>query len=188
MRCKEIKRHRLGQLNMMKIRQAYLTSRVSEGDLAKFPDLAKINIQISQWYEDESKSITLMSRSQDINLSEKVRIYHHELHKTFCKNLSILKLQTLLGILEGHPACAKALEDNVAAHLLNPAPLNPLAQAILLSEVELCFTDSDNETLRAVPSKQEVKEVLDTCRGHAALGSDSLTAFFYQQCWDIVGD
>ena len=71
---------------MLKVRQAYLTSRVSKGDPSMLHNLAKINIQVSRLYEDESKSINLMSRSHDINLSEKVKIYHHGLHKSFCKN------------------------------------------------------------------------------------------------------
>ena len=83
------------------------------------------------------------------------------------------------GEVEGHEACAFALEANVADHLLNPALLDHQAQDILLNEVEQCFTDDDNVTLRAPPTKSEIKKVLDSCRAHAAPGTDGLTVFFY---------
>ena len=92
------------------------------------------------------------------------------------------------GLVEGHEACAAALEANVANHLLNPAPLNPSAQEILLAEVERCFSDDDNNMLIAPPTKSEVKKVLDSCQPHAAPGTDGLTVHFYKTCWPIMGD
>ena len=80
-----------------------------------------------------------MSRSNDVNLNEKVRIYHHGQHLQFRKRSSILKLQTPQGIVEGHSECAKALESNVSDHLSNPALLDPLAQDILLNEVDVAL-------------------------------------------------
>ena len=76
-RGKEIKKQRIGQLNVLKIRQAYLTSRVSTsmGDLTHLTDLIGVNISISNWYESESAAINIFSRYQDINLNEKVRIF-----------------------------------------------------------------------------------------------------------------
>ena len=127
-----------------------------------------------------------MSRSNDLNLSEKVCIYHHGQHKQFRKRSSILKLMTSEGFIEGHEACASALEANVASHLLNPAQLDPLAQEILLAEVESSFTDEDNDKLVAPPNKVEIKKVLDFCRPHAAPGTDGLTVFFYKTCWNII--
>ena len=72
------------------------------------------------------------------------------------------------GFIEGHEACASALEANVASHLLNPAQLDPLAQEILLAEVESSFTDEDNDKLTAPPTKSEIKSILDLCCAHAA--------------------
>ena len=87
-----------------------------------------------------------------------VRIYHHGQHKQFRKRSSILKLMTPDGIVEGHQACAAALEANVVSHLLTPALLNPQAQEILLAEVEQCFTDDDNNKLAAPPDKAEIEK------------------------------
>ena len=83
------------------------------------------NLLISRWYEKESEKINLMARSDDLNLSEKVRIYHYGQPKQFRKRSSILKLMTPVGLEEGHEACASALEANVNDHLLNPAQLEP---------------------------------------------------------------
>ena len=187
-RGKELKKERLGKLNILKVRQAYLASRINVGYTPLLTQLMEIKQKISQWYENESRSIILESRARDINENEKVRIYHHGLHAKFLKKSSILKLQTTSGIVEGHDACAKALEENVADHLLTPAPLNPLAQDLLLAEVDSCFTAEDNRKLQKLPSKGEVKEVLASCRPHAAPGTDSLTAYFYQKAWNIIGD
>ena len=137
-----------------------------------------VNLKISRWYSDKSYKITLISRSEDLNLSEKFWLYHHGQHRQFRKRSSILKLLTAEGPVEGHKPCASALEANVASHLINPAPLDPLAQEILLAEVERCFTDADNEKLTATPSKAEIKQVLESCRPHAAPGADGLTVIF----------
>ena len=137
-------------------------------------------MRISAWYGEESEKITLMSRSKDINLNEKVRVYHHSLHMQFRKRTSITKLESPQGIVRSHNACAAALEANVAAHLLHPAPLDPAAQLLLLEEVQVSFSDQDNEKLMAPPTSQEVKKVLNLCGAHSAPGTDSLTAYFYQ--------
>ena len=50
----------------------------------------------------------------EFQVKEKTRIYHHEIHKKHIKKSSILKLQTDAGIIEGHEACAKHLENLVA--------------------------------------------------------------------------
>ena len=65
---------------------------------------------------------------------------------------------TPVGLVEGHEACASALKAKVADHLLNPAQLDPLAQEILLKEVELSFTDEDHANLNALPNKVEIKK------------------------------
>ena len=151
-----MKQEQMGLLNMLKLKQSFLTSKIRDNSQSSLTELTTINLKISQWYSDESEKITLMSRSEDIKLNEKVRIYHHGQHRQFRKRSSILKLLTAEGPVDGHKACASALEANVASHLLNPAPLDPLAQEILLAEVERCFTDNDISALEALPTKTEI--------------------------------
>ena len=170
---------------MLKLKQAFLTSQVQGNVQNALTELSVINGKISNWYRNESEKISLMSRSEDLGLNEKVRIFHHSQHQQFRKRSSILKLSTPQGLVSGHDACALALESHVADHLLNHADLIPAAQEILLKEIKTSFTEADNNKF---PSKSEIKKVLDSCRPHAAPGTDGLTVYFYQQFWDLVGD
>ena len=187
-RAAELQKQRCGQLNLLYLRQSYLASRVRGGDFASTSGLYEINSRISKWYEQESQKIILYSRAEDINKNEKVRVYHHALHRKFINKSSILKLESPSGIVEGHENCARALEENVAAHLLKPAALDLRAQEVLLAEVEPCFTVEDNNMLLAEPDREEVNKVLRTCRSHAAPGTDGITAYFYKKYWNLIGD
>ena len=187
-RSVELKKHRRSVLNLLCVRQAYLGRKVRGGDISTLSQLAEVNMRIQKWYEEESQRIILLSRAEDINTNEKVRIYHHALHRKHINRSSILKLETPAGIVEGHDNCALALEENVASHLLHHAQLDPRAQEVLLSEVEPSFTAKDNLMLLTEPTKEEVREVLNTCRSHAAPGTDGITAYFYKKFWPVIGD
>ena len=63
-----------------------------------------VQAEIQLWYEQDSEKVKLQSRSDEIDSSENVRIYHHELHAKHIKRFSILKLETEKGLLEGHAA------------------------------------------------------------------------------------
>ena len=127
-----LKRLCIGQLKMMQITQAFLTNQVSTAAHA-LTKLSIINLRIAAWYENKSQRIALLSRSEDINNDGKVRIYHPSLHATFMRKSIIIRLETEEGIINGHEACAEALEKNVADYLLPEAPLNRAAQDLLLT-------------------------------------------------------
>ena len=80
-----------------------------------------------------------------------------------------------------------SVENSVADLLPQKAQLNPVAQQILLNEVELVFTDEDNAMLCALPTEKEVKEILSSSKQHAAPGTDGITAFLYSKHWGILG-
>ena len=40
----------------------------------------------------------------------------------------------------------------------------------------------------ALPTKKELKKVLSETNLHSAPGTDGLTFFLYNECWDIIGD
>ena len=141
-----------------------------------------------EWYENESRKVILQARVDDVQESEKVRIFHHEQHQKRCKKSAILKLDTEVGRLEGHDACSKYLEEQVAKLLLHPPVLDPTAQATLLAEILPVFTDLDNTNLMKLPDKDEVKEVLFNSNLNAAPGTDSITSLLYKEHWDVLGD
>ena len=178
-RSKEINRERRGELNLLLLRQAYLTRHLQLGQLSKLGELRAVQMEIEQWFERESKKVILQSRSDEISRSENVRIYHHDLHKKSMKRSSILKLQTEHGLLEGHDECAGYLEQQVADLLLQPAPLHQDARDVLLGEIEESFTESDNETFLKLPDEEEVKKVLDASNLLAAPGTDVIPSLLY---------
>ena len=188
-RGKELKKERRSELNLLLLRQSYLTRKLQQGKVQMLADLKTVHLLINQWYEKECEKVKHQSRVDDISKSEKVRIYHHELHQKHIKKTSILKLQVSANqTLEGHAACANYLEQTVSELLLHPVELDSAAQDCLLQEVEPVFTDKDNEMLLAPPTKEDVKEVLSSSNLHAAPGSDGITSLLYNVCWDTLGD
>ena len=69
-----------------------------------------------------------------------------------------------------------------------PAVLDRSAQDTLLAEVTPVFTEEDIENLKAVPGKEEVKEVLFESNLNAAPGTDGITSLLYKEHWDLLGD
>ena len=179
-------RERRGELNLLLLRQAYLTRLIQEGQLGRLGEWRSVQEAIQLWYERESEKVILQSRADDISVNEKVRIYHHDLHKKNMKRSSILKLQTETGLLEGHDQCARYLEDQVADLLLHPAPLHQEARDCLLEEVHEVFSEEDNENFLAVPDEDEVKEVLNKSNLLAAPGTDGIPSLLYHECWPAM--
>ena len=187
-RSKELNKERRGQLNLLMLRQCNLSTKVQHGQTDLLPVLREIQLKIENWFEKEVEKVKHQSRVDDIQVSEKVRIYHHEIHKKNYKNSSILKLNTDQGILEGHTACAKYLQNTVEALLMHPAKLDKVAQGILLSDIDKVFTDEDNDMLVTKPTKAEVEESVKTSNVDAAPGSDGITSLVYRECFNILGD
>ena len=121
-RSKELNRESRGQLNLLLIQQAYLARKLQLGEFRRLAELRQVQLEIDQWHQSQSERVLLQSRSDEISMNEKVRIYHHELHKKHMKRSSILKLQTENGLIEGHEHCAAYLESQVGDLLLHPAP------------------------------------------------------------------
>ena len=169
---------------MLRLRQGYLNRKLILGETWRLDELKAVHVSIENLYSIESNKIKFQSQSSEYQQEQNVRIYHHEIHR---KRSSILKLETTSGILEGHQACVRYLEQTVADLLLHPANLNQAAQEELLFDVEPVFTIADNEKLLKLPSKQDVLDTLTASNQHAAPGTDGLTSFFYKQCFNICG-
>ena len=100
------------------------------------PLLREVQLRIEDWFHSEVEKVKHQARVEDIHTSEKVRIYHHELHKKSFTRSYIMKLQTEHGLLEGQAACAQYLQNSVEELLVNPAELDQTAQTTLLAELD----------------------------------------------------
>ena len=158
-RSKEINKERKAYLNLLMMRQCYLTRKVQSGQREFLPALKEVQLRIEDWFASEVEKVKHQARVDDIQTSEKIRIYHHELHKKSYKRSSILKLQTEQGLIEGHTACSEYLQKSVEDLLLHPALLDQTSQNILLAELEEQFTDSDNRILLAEPTRMRLKSL-----------------------------
>ena len=79
-RSKEINLEKREALNLLTLRQCYLTRKIQQGRADLLPDLKTIHLQIDQWYRKESEKIQHQSRVKEFQCNEKTTIYHHELH------------------------------------------------------------------------------------------------------------
>ena len=183
----EIAKERKGELSLLLVRQAYLNKKVKLGHLQKLGDLRSVHHQIQQWYQRACEKIKDQSRALEFQSSEKVTIYHHEIHRKLIKKSSILKLETPAGLIEGHAKCAEYLENEVKNLLLVDAGLTPEAQSKLLEEIAPCFTAADNALFASPPSQDDVKKAVESSNMHAAPGNDGIPSLLYKTCWDTMG-
>jgi hypothetical protein len=187
-RTKEINKERRGRLNLLQLRLSFLARKLQRGDSSVMSDLREVQILIENWFAEDCEKVKIQAKLDDIQVSEKVRIHHHEIHQKKIKQSAILKLQTDQGLLEGHSACSSYLHQTVSDLLEHPAVLDSEAQATLLSELQVVFTDADNTMLTAVPDKEEVWMSVKTSNVDSSPGTDGITSLVYRECWDILGD
>ena len=79
-RGKEINKAKRGKLNLLLVRQAYLVGKLHSGYMDKLAEHRLVQLQINEWYKQESEKLILQSKIEDVLESERVRIYHHDLH------------------------------------------------------------------------------------------------------------
>ena len=187
-RGKQMRKESRAQLNLLLLRQAYLNKKVKEGETRFLVELASIHNLIHRWYENRCEKVKIQSRKAEYQDSEKVTIYHHEIHKKLIRKSSILKLQTSEGIIEGHDRCAAYLEKEVKDLLLTEAGLDHTAQDTLLDDVHPCFSEEDNAALCAPPTLRDVKETINNSNLHAAPGCDGIPSLLYKVCWETMGE
>ena len=188
-RGRMINQERRRELNSLMIQQSFLTKEIQAGDQELLGELWDLQGRIQDWYQRDSQKIIIQSRVQDVQSSEKVRIFHHDQHQKRIRRAAILKLDTEdQGVVEGHRACSEYLASQVASHLGNLPDLDPTAQETLLREVSKVFSEEDNKMLEKTPSKDEVLDILKVSNLKAAPGTDSITTLLYRDHWSVVGD
>ena len=122
-------------MNCLLLKQSFFTKELQAGNMYRLGQLKQVQGEIKEWYENESRKVVLQSRVDDVQQSEKVRIFHHEQHIKHCRKSSILKLDTEEGVLVGHDALSDYLMNQVIMLLSEPAVLDANAQETLLDEV-----------------------------------------------------
>ena len=157
------KKEKRARLNYLMFAQSHLSRKVSGGDLSVSHKLKEIQLLINQWFEEQAEIVKLHAKLQDIDESEKVRIYHHQ--KMYSKRSvsSILKLKTPKGIIEGHDACAEFLNKEALNHLGVKPQLDAACQESLLKDVGPVFTEADNAMLEKEVTDMEVLQSLKNC-------------------------
>ena len=80
---------------------------------------------------------------QEINESEEINLYHHEIHKKKIVKSAILELETEKGLLKEHTECSNFVNNDVANLLENKFKFNEHSKNMLLNEIEKVFTDED---------------------------------------------
>ena len=150
-RSKEINIEKIERLNLLLLRQAYLVKKIQHSQQQQWgerlTELLHIQLLIQQWYRQAAEKIQHQARVEEFQVSEKTRIYHHEIHQKNIRKSSILKLQSESGLLEGHGPCSEYLEQLVGDLLLTPAQLDISAQDVLLNELETVVTAEENDML-----------------------------------------
>ena len=81
-------------LNLLMMRQSFLTRKVHSGEAGWLTSLKEVQLRIEDWFEAELQKVKYQSRVEDIQISEKVRIFHHEIHQKNRKRSTILRLET----------------------------------------------------------------------------------------------
>ena len=69
------------ELNLLRLRQKYLNRKLSNGEWWSLAELKAVHERIEFWYNRESQKTKYQSQASEYQLEEKIRIYHHELHK-----------------------------------------------------------------------------------------------------------
>ena len=179
-RSREINKTKRSTLNCLLLKQSFHTKELQIGNIDSFAKLRQIQAEIQNWYEDESRKVIIQSRVDDVQQSEKVRIFHHEQHIKHCEKSAILKLSTDEGVLVGHEACSKFLFSQVQQLLCKPAFLDLEAQKKLLTVVDPLFSEAQNQAFIELPEKEEIKKVLFSSNLNAAPGTDGITSLLYK--------
>ena len=80
-RSKELNKEKREVLNLLLLRQCYLTMKVQHGLLNYLAELKTVHLLTGQWYSKESEKVQHQARVNEFQCNEKTTINHHELHK-----------------------------------------------------------------------------------------------------------
>ena len=170
------------------MKQFYLNKQALKGNNDAKIQLSLVNLEINEWFSTEAESVLLHIYAQEIEESESMNLYHHKIHRKKNSRSVTLALDSPNGPITRHKKCSDFINDSVANLLENDYEFDERSKNILSNKLETVFTEEDNETIMKVPSKEEVRKVLQSSNLHAAPGSDGPTNYFYLKCFNTIGD
>ena len=91
---------------------------------------------------------------QEIDNSEDVNLYHHEIHKKKITRSAILELESENGTIKGLKKCSEYINNDFANLLENRFNFDDRRKNVLLNELDKVFTKDDNEKIMKLPSKE----------------------------------
>ena len=96
---------------------------------------------------------------QEIDKSEEVNLYHHEIHKKKITRSAILELELEHSPIKGHKKCSEYINNDVANLLENKFNFEERSKNILLNEIDEVFTEKDNDIIMKAPTKEEINRI-----------------------------
>ena len=106
---REQNKSRRDKLNFLNLLLLHLSLKMKNGDKTVWSKIKETQVLINTWFVEEAEKIKLQSGIDDVTQSEKVLLYHHELHRKHIKRSMILELLTADGLVTGHNKCAEVL-------------------------------------------------------------------------------
>ena len=92
---------------MLQMKQLYYNNKAVEGDYNAKIKLHLVNLDIKKGFSKEAEDTILHINTQEIEESESMNIYHHQLHKKKMSRTAILKLETPDRPIYGHKKCSE---------------------------------------------------------------------------------
>ncbi|WMV18188.1 hypothetical protein MTR67_011573 [Solanum verrucosum] len=65
---------------------------------------------------------------------------------------------------------------------------NRVEDYTMIDHIPKCITAEENEEMTKLPDQEEVYRVVSALNGSSACGPDGFTGYFFQYCWEIIGE
>ena len=130
LKTKEHNISRYGVLNMLLMKQIYFNKQALAGIEHAKIKLSLINLDIKQWFISEAESAILLINAQEIEESENMNLYNHEIHMKKITRSAILSLDYPQGLLTGHKKYSNYNNENVTQLLENKNDFNKRSKKI----------------------------------------------------------
>lgn len=145
-----------------------------------------IKKELIQAYKEEEMHWKQKSRDKWLVLGDRNSKFFHSSVKTGRSRKHILKLKDEDGKVHWSDAAKAEVASSYFSELFKSS--NPRSYAPVFQSMAPKVTQSMNDVLISEVSKEEVREAMFSIKHESAPGPDGMTAAFFQNYWDFVGD